>query len=85
VSGVTPAKGEVSGQKLDLELLLTGTDPDEGAKARVQWFVTRGKLGNQRSRKTSWDAKSSGTAGAFGVVRDLQGGLDYGYTHVQIE
>jgi len=84
-TGITPKAGESSGKKLDIEFSLAGSDFDEGAKSRVQWFTTRGKLGNQRARKTSWDTEGEGPAGAFVVVRDLQGGQDYKFTHVEIE
>ncbi len=85
LTGVSPKVGAATGKKLDLEATLLGSDPDAEAKTRLQWFTTRGKLGNERARKTSWDAEGSGPAGAFVVVRDLQGGQDYGFTTVDVK
>lgn len=85
ITGVAPEVGASTGKKLDLEATLRGTDPDPEAKLRLQWFTTRGKLGNQRARKTSWDTEGPGAAGAFVVVRDLQGGQDYGFTSVVVK
>jgi hypothetical protein len=85
LTAISPKSGASSGTKFDLMTNLAGTDRDPQAKTRFQWFVTRGKLGNQRARKTSWDAEGAGRAGAFVVVRDLQGGVDYRYTHVEVK
>ena len=79
ITSLLPKSGQKAASGTFLEINLAQTDKDPGAKTRIQWYTTTGKLGNQRARRTSWDVKS-GPAGAFVVVRDLQGGLDFSYS-----
>ena len=75
----SPDGGEVSaGGENRLEVTL-GTDPDAGAKSRIQWFVSAGELSNPVSRRPKWKPKNNGPAAAFVMVRDLQGGSDYAF------
>jgi hypothetical protein len=66
-----------SGSENDIEVKIAGDDNDEGAKSRVQWYVSKGKINNVRSAKIKWKPDFAGKVSAVAVVRDLQGGVDF--------
>lgn len=70
-------------KELEISFTLLG-DPDEGAKQRVQWFVTNGELEAEASAKTKWIPKKSGNAGLIAMVRDLQGGVDFRFLTLNV-
>lgn len=81
IQGISPAQGsKVSGSPVDLSLSLSAADPDSGAKRRVQWYLSRGELENQADASTKLTFAGSEPLTAVGVVRDLQGGLDFVWT-----
>jgi|GEM_PF-3907067 len=86
IASLAPKNGsKAANVKFDLNVSVAATDTDPGAKLRLQWFTTRGKLGNQRARKTSWEPEGTGPAGVFVVARDLQGGLAFNYSVINVE
>ncbi|NBX18643.1 MAG: hypothetical protein EBR09_14910 [Proteobacteria bacterium] len=81
IKSITPAAAsKVSGSKTDLLMTLSDADPDTDAKRRVQWYVSRGELDNQRDATTSLTFSGTEPLTALGIVRDLQGGLDFAWT-----
>ena len=82
LSSISPVEGATVGQDSTLELQIAKNDTDENAKSRVQWFVSKGEVKAQNSRKTEWQIKDAGKQFAVGIVRDLQGGVDYKFTTV---
>ncbi|MEY3901736.1 MAG: hypothetical protein RL189_1042, partial [Pseudomonadota bacterium] len=81
IQGISPAQGsKVAGSPVDLSLSLSAADPDSGAKRRVQWYLSRGELENQADSSTKLTFSGSEPLTAVGVVRDLQGGLDFAWT-----
>ena len=70
----------MAGSPVDLSLSLSAADPDSGAKRRVQWYLSRGELENQADSSTKLTFSGSEPLTAVGVVRDLQGGLDFAWT-----
>jgi hypothetical protein len=84
ITSISPKNGSKTGLTFDLEAKLSA-DPDPQAKARLQWFVTKGKLRNESAKKTKWELKDAGPAAAVAVYRDLQGGVDYDYTIISGE
>ncbi len=59
-------------------------DPDEGSKARLQWYVSNGDFTAESAAKTKWLPKNTGPAVLFVVARDLQGGIDFSWTSVVV-
>jgi hypothetical protein len=81
ITQITPATGQVlEGVKAELAIKLLGTDSDSGAKQRVQWYVSRGELENQRAAATDLEFSGTEPLTAVGIVRDLQGGVDFAFT-----
>lgn len=81
IKSITPTQGsKVAGSPLDIQLTLSDADPDTDAKRRVQWYLSRGELDNQRAASTQLTFSGSEPLTAVGVVRDLQGGLDFAWT-----
>lgn len=81
IKSMSPAAGSKAiGSPFDLQMTLSDADPDDGAKRRVQWYLSRGELENQRAASTRLTFSGSEPLTAVGVVRDLQGGLDFSWT-----
>ena len=81
IKSISPTQGSKAiGSPFDLQLTLSDADPDEGAKRRVQWYLSRGEVENQRAASTKLTFSGSEPLTAVGIVRDLQGGLDFSWT-----
>ncbi|NBO37903.1 hypothetical protein EBU99_04895 [bacterium] len=81
ISALSPARGEVvAGSPVTLQMTLSGGDTDPSAKQRVQWYLSRGELDNQRAAKAELTFSGSEPLTAVGIVRDLQGGIDFAWT-----
>jgi hypothetical protein len=80
VKELLPKSGEKVGGTIDLEITL-GTDADKDARTRIQWFTTNGEISKKRAKETEWKSEGDGPLGAFVVVRDLQGGMDFKFAH----
>jgi hypothetical protein len=81
IKSISPAlAAKVSGSPLDLQLTLSDADPDDGARRRVQWYLSRGEIENQRAATSRLTFSGAEPLTAVGVVRDLQGGLDFAWT-----
>jgi hypothetical protein len=78
ISGLSPAQGSVvSGSPQDLKLDFERPDPDPDAKQRIQWYISRGELENKGAASTKLTFEGSEPLTAVGIVRDLQGGVDF--------
>ncbi|MEY4065514.1 MAG: hypothetical protein RIR26_1722 [Pseudomonadota bacterium] len=81
ISQIAPATGQqVDGASAPLEIKLSGNDTDADAKQRIQWYVSRGELENQRAAATKLEFSGAEPLTAVGIVRDLQGGVDFAFT-----
>lgn len=81
IASVTPAMNEVvAGSPLNLQMNLTQTATSSTARRRIQWYITRGELENQRAASTELKFSGSEPLTAVGIVRDLQGGVDFAWT-----
>lgn len=78
ISALSPAQGSVvngSPQELKLDFVRPDTDPD--AKQRIQWYISRGELENKGAASTKLTFTGGEPLTAVGIVRDLQGGVDF--------
>jgi len=81
IKTISPAQGsKVAGSPVDLQMTLSDADPDADSKRRVQWYLSRGELENQRDATTKLTFSGSEALTAVGIVRDLQGGLDFAWS-----
>lgn len=81
IQAISPTQGsKVAGSPVELSLSLSAADPDAGARRRAQWYLSRGELENQADASTKLSFSGSEPLTAVGVVRDLQGGLDFAWT-----
>jgi hypothetical protein len=81
IKSISPAQAsKVAGSPLDLQMTLSDADPDAGSKRRVQWYISRGELENQRDATTKLTFSGAEPLTALGIVRDLQGGLDFAWS-----
>ncbi|MBM3381930.1 MAG: hypothetical protein FJY29_05760 [Betaproteobacteria bacterium] len=81
VTAITPTRGsEVGGSPQELRLELAGLETAAGSKQRVQWYLSRGELSNQRAASSELTFSGSEALTAVGIVRDLQGGVDFAWT-----
>jgi hypothetical protein len=81
VTAITPTRGsEVGVSPQELRLDLAGVETSTGSKQRVQWYISRGELTNQRASTTELTFSGSEALTAVGIVRDLQGGVDFAWT-----
>ncbi|MEN9529355.1 MAG: hypothetical protein RI932_1228 [Pseudomonadota bacterium] len=81
ITAITPTRGsEIAGSPQELRLELAGLETSAGAKQRVQWYLSRGELNNQRAATTELTFSGKEALTAVGIVRDLQGGVDFAWT-----
>jgi len=81
IKGMSPAQGAVvSGSSQDLKLEFERPDTDPDAKQRIQWYISRGELENKGAASTKITFAGSEPLTAVGIVRDLQGGVDFAWS-----
>lgn len=81
ITALTPARdSRVDASPLQLKLDLAGLETDNNSKQRVQWYISRGELGNEKAASTELSFSGSEPLTAVGIVRDLQGGVDFAWS-----
>lgn len=81
IASIEPAQGAVvDASPQNLTLNFKGVDTDADAKQRIQWYISRGELENKGAASTKLTFSGSEPLTAVGIVRDLQGGVDFAWT-----
>lgn len=81
ITALTPARDSlVDNSPLQLKLDLAGLETDSNSKQRVQWYISRGELENEKAASTELSFSGSEPLTAVGIVRDLQGGVDFAWS-----
>ena len=70
----------VSGSPQELKLEFERPDTDTDAKQRIQWYISRGELENKGAASTKLTFSGSEPLTAVGIVRYLQGGVDFAWS-----
>lgn len=79
ILSLTPGQNEVVGGS-PVTLQMNFGDTASAGRRRVQWYISRGELQNQRSSSTELKFSGSEPLTAVGIVRDLQGGVDFAWS-----